>query len=83
LIHSSILLIAKLTGIELPVGMKNMAEHRNRPLKQKTIDIFGRYTENYAYLCFRKQGFFEMAEAKSGWIPLCFHHRIDAKKGNG
>ena len=27
--------------------------------------------------------FFEMAEAKSGWIPLRFHHRIDTKKGNG
>jgi hypothetical protein len=65
LIHSSILLIAKLTGIELPVSMKNMAEHRNSPLKQKTIGIFYRYTENSAYLYSLKQGFFEMAEAKS------------------
>ncbi|WP_288882160.1 hypothetical protein, partial [uncultured Bacteroides sp.] len=49
----------------------------------RTIGIFTRYTENYAYLRSRKQGFFEMAEAKSGWIPLRFHHRIDTKKGNG
>ncbi|RLT75129.1 hypothetical protein D7V78_00975 [Parabacteroides distasonis] len=63
--------------------MKNMAEHRNRTLKQRTIDIFGRYTENYAYLCSRKQVFFEMAEAKSGWFHVSFSMSFDTKKGNG
>ena len=63
--------------------MKNMAEHRNSPLKQKTIGIFYRYTENSAYLYSLKQGFFEMAEAKSEKFHVSFSMSFDTKKGNG
>lgn len=60
--------------------MKNMAEHRDRHLKQRTIGIFDRYTENYAYLRSRKQGFFEMAEAKSTRFRYVFTTGLTLKK---
>ena len=49
-----------------------MAEHRNKPLKQRTTGIFERYMENYAYLCSREQEFFDMAEVNLGGFPLHF-----------
>ncbi|WP_289415460.1 hypothetical protein, partial [Bacteroides acidifaciens] len=65
LIHSSILLIAKLTGIESLVSMKNMAEHRNSPPETENNRHIWSIHGKFAYLCSRKQGFFEMAEANS------------------